>query len=244
MTWLDDNRGWLARAADRWSPRSPEAFTVRAWLSSPIAWSERGAQIDGLLQRLVVERETGFPSDDVFAECPRGLHPEIQIPVVDAAIAGLPIARCSWGMPPPVAVESIRWRRKRARLEAMSGNRLTIAGGPYKSTNIPVQTLVTPWLDFHMVADRVLVRDLLGEASALGRGYSSGLGTLLGFEYLPDPEDRSLAWRGRPMRSIPLGDGGPTLHDPICMLAATRAPYWAGKGERVCAVPAIRLGVS
>jgi hypothetical protein len=86
-----------------------------------------------------------------------------------------------------VAVESIRWPPD--------------ARGPYKSTNIPVQTLVTPWLDFHMVADRVLVRDLLGEASALGRGYSSGLGTLLGFEYLPDPEDRSLAWRGRPMRS-------------------------------------------
>ena len=107
-----------------------------------------------------------------------------------------------------------------------------------------MQTLVTPWLDFHMVADRALVRDLLGEASALGRGYSSGLGTLLGVEYLPDPEGRSLAWRGRPMRSIPLGAGGPALHDPICMLAATRAPYWAGKGERVCAVPAIRLGVS
>lgn len=242
MTWLAQNQAWLDRARGRWAPRSPEPVTVRLWLSSPVAWGEHGVQLDGLLQRLVVERETGLPSDDVFAECPRGLHPEIQIPVVDVQIAGLPIACASWGVPPPIAAESLRWRRKRARLEAMSGNRLTIAGGAYKSTNIPVQTLVTPWLDFYLVADRALVRDLLGDAHAIGRGYSSGLGTILGIEYLPDPDGRALAWRGRPMRAIPLGPGAPPLQDPCCMLTSTRAPYWAGKGQRVCAVPVLRLG--
>lgn len=242
--WLAANTNWLDRARSRWAPRAPEPLTVRVWLSSPVAWGEHGVQLDGLLQRLVVERETGLPSDDVFAECPRGLNPEIQIPVADVEIAGLPIACASWGAPPPIAAESLRWRRKRARLDAMAGNRLTIAGGPYKSTNIPVQTLVTPWLDFHLVADRDRVRDLLSEATALGRGYSSGLGTILGIEYLPDPEQRALAWKGQPMRALPLGEGCPELDDPVCMFTSTRAPYWAGKGRRVCAVPVVRLGLA
>jgi hypothetical protein len=244
MSWLDANRGWLERARLTWAPRAPESFTVRVWLSSPIAWQAHGVQIDGLLQRLVVERETGLPSDDVFAECPRGLHPEIHIPVVDIEIAGLPIACASWGMPPQIAAESLRWRRKRARLDAMSGRRLTIAGGMFKSTNIPVQTLITPFLDFHLIGDRGRVRDLLGSATAIGRGYASGLGTILGLEYLPDPEQRALAWRGRPMRALPLGPGAPSLDDPVCMLVSTRAPYWAGKGVRVCAVPAIVPGAA
>lgn len=241
MTWLDRNQAWLASAQTHWAPHTPEPFTARVWLSSPVAWGERGIQLDGLLQRLVVERETGLLSDDVFAECPRGTHVEIAIPVADVTIASLPIACCSWGVPAPFAAESIRWRRKRARLDAMSGNRLTIAGGAYKSTNIPVQTLVTPWLDFHMIADHAMVRDLLSDATAIGRGYSSGLGTILGIEYLPDPESRSLAWRGQPTRAIPLGPGGPELQDPYCMLTSTRAPYWAGKGRVVCAVPKTRL---
>lgn len=244
MSWLDTNQGWLGRARERWAPSAPEPFTARIWLSSPITWQAHGVQLDGLLQRLVVERETGLLSDDVFAECPRGTDVEIQIPVVDVTIAGLLIACVSWGMPPPIAAESLRWRRKRARLEAMSGRRLTIAGGAFKSTNIPVQTLVTPFLDFHLVADRDRVRDLLGGATAIGRGYASGLGTILGVEYLPDPELRALAWQGQPMRALPLGPGAPSLDDPVCMTSSTRAPYWAGKGVRVCAVPVIALGVA
>lgn len=243
MSWLAHNRWWIERARERWVPRAPRPFVARVWLSSPVAWSEYGVQLDGLLQRLVVEMETGLPADDVFAECPRGEHVDIQIPVADVMIDGLPIACASWGTPPPVAAESIRWRRKRARLEAMSGNRLTIAGGPYKSTNIPVQTLVTPWLDFYLIADQEPVRDLLGEALGIGRGYSSGLGTILGVEYLPDPEERALVWQGRPMRSLPLGPGCPPLRDPICAERSTRAPYWSKKGVRVCAVPNLTLGV-
>jgi len=211
------------------------------WLSSPVAWSAHGVQLDGLLQRLVVERETCLPSDDAFAECPRDVHPEIQIPVADTTISGLPIACASWGMPAPVAAETLRWRRKRARLEVLSGRRVTFAGGPYKSTNIPVQTLTTPWLDFHLVADQKLVMDLLGDASAIGRGYSSGLGTILGMEYLTDPEERALAWRGRAMRAIPLGLDAPPLDEPVQMLTSTRAPYWAAKGQRRCAVPNLSL---
>lgn len=238
MTWLEANQWWLDRARE-WAPHRAEPFTVRMWLSSSVAWSAQGIQLDGLLQRLVVEREAGLPSDDVFAECPRGLHPEIPIPVADVTIAGLPIACASWGMPAPVAAETLRWRRKRARLDAMSGRRVTIAGGPFKSTNIPVQTLTTPWLDFHLVGDRERVRELLSDAIAIGRGYSSGLGTILGIEYLPDPEERALAWRGQPTRALPLGNGCPPLVDPIVADVSTRAPYWAGKGRCHCAVPVL-----
>lgn len=241
--WLAANGGWLDRAR-RWAPRERRPFTVRMWFSSPVAWSSDGVKLEGLIQRMVVERETGRSSDDVFAECPRGSDVEIQIPIVDVEIAGLPIAMCSWGMPPPIACESLRWRRKRARPEVMAGDRLLVAGGPFKSHNIPVQTLVTPWFDFHMVGDRERVRDLLGEAAAIGRGYASGLGSILGLEYLDDPAERSLAHRGEPMRALPLGDGCPLLRDPIVDERPTRAPYWAGRGMALCAVPAIRLGAA
>ena len=243
MTWLDDNQPWLDRAREHWAPRRRDPFRVRVWFSSPTAWCSDGVQIDGFLQRLVVERETGVSADDIFAECPRGVHPEIQIPVVDVSIDDHPIACASWGMPPAVAVESLRWRRKRARLDAMSGNRLTIAGGPYKSTNIPVATLATPYLDFHLVGDMDRVRDLLGGATAMGRGYGSGLGTILGIEYTSERDPRALVWDGEPMRSLPLGPGCPELRDPVVAEQTTRAPYWAGKGTRLCAVPQIVLGL-
>jgi hypothetical protein len=83
---------------------------------------------------------------------------------------------------------------------------------------------------------------LLAEAIALGRGYASGLGMILGVEYLPDPEERSLSHRGEPMRALPLGDGCPLLRDPIVDERPTRAPYWAGKGVTLCAIPALRIG--
>lgn len=248
MTWLDKNKWWLERARERWSPlRHPECFTVRMWFSSPVAWSEHGVQLDGLLQRIVVERETGMASDDVFAECPKGLNPEIQIPIIDVTIADTTISCASWGVPPRIAIESLRWRRKRARLEALAGNRVTIAGGPYKSTNIPVPVLVTPFLDFHLVGCRAYVMDLLRDATAIGRGYSSGLGTILGTESMHDHESsmygscRALVWQGKPMRSIPIGPGMPKMDDPFIRLASTRAPYWANKNPRVCAVPALHL---
>lgn len=242
MSWMSENRGWLERARRRWAPRPAVPFTIRVWFSSPIAWSSDGVKLDGLLQRMVVERETDLPADDVFAECPRGLHPEIQIPIADVTIAGLPIACASWGMPPPIACESIRWRRKRARPEVMGGDRLLIAGGPFKSHNIPVQTLVTPWLDFYVVGTPSLVRDLMGDITALGRGYASGLGMVLGVEYMPDRAERALSHRGEPMRALPLGEGCPLLCDPIVDERPTRAPYWLGKGLALCAIPALRLG--
>lgn len=239
MNWLA-RQGWIASARERWAHRERQPFTVRTWLSSPIAWSADGVKLDGLLQRLVVERETGMLADDVFAECPKDVTVDIPIPVADVTMAGLPIACASWGVPPPIACESLRWRRKRARPEAMSGDRLLIAGGPFKSHNIPVQTLVTPWLDFHLEGDLDRVRDLLADATAIGRGYASGLGTILGIEYLPDPARRSLAWNGRPMRALPLQ--GLPLDAPIVDERATRAPYWKGRGTVLCAVPVAALG--
>lgn len=242
MTWFADNRAWLGRAREQWAPRASAPFRVRVWLSSPIAWSSYGVQLDGFLQRLVVERETGLPADDVFAEIPREVEVDIPIPVTDVMVAGLPIACCSWGMPPRIAIESLRWRRKRARLDAISGARITVAGGPYKSHNIPVATLVTPYLDFHLVGDLERVRDLLGEAHAMARGYASGVGRILGLEYGADPAVRALVWEGQPMRSLPLGEGMPALEDPLVAEVSTRGPYWKGRGVRLCAVPSIQIG--
>lgn len=238
--WLAKNEGWLANARENWRPRKVKPFTVRVWLSSPVAWGADGVKLDGYLQRLVVERETGYTADDVFAECPLGVDVDIPIPVADTVLAGMPIAKASWGIPPPIACEGIRWRRKRARPEVMSGDRLLIAGGAFKSHNIPVQTLVTPWLDFHLEGDQDAVRDLMGDAIAIGRGYSSGLGSILGVEYQPDPSRRSLVWQRKPMRVLPLE--GLELESPIVDERSTRAPYWKGRGTVLCAVPVIALG--
>lgn len=242
MTWLDDNRWWLDRARERWAPSVVEPFTLRVWFSSPVAWSRNGLQVDGYLQRLVVERETGMPSDDVFAHAPRTVDADITIPLRHVRMGAFDVACASWGMPPEVAVESIRWRRRRTRVEVLGMDKVVVAGGAFKSTNIPLPTLTTPYLDFYLSGDRAKVRDLLADATALGRGYAAGYGTILGIEYLPDPEDRSLVWRGAPTRHLPMVAGCPPLEQAFYVEEKpTRAPYWAARNMALCAIPVVSV---
>lgn len=243
MTWLDDNRWWLDHARERWRPDAVEPFCVRIWFSSPVAWSRNGVQLDGYLQRLVVERETGLPSDDVFTHAPNE-DVGITIPVRHVQIGVHEVACASWGRPPPIAAESLRFRRRRTRVDVLGLDKVVVAGGAFKSTNIPLPTLATPYLDFYLSGDKAKVRDLLADATAMGRGYGAGYGTVLGVEYLPDPEDRSLVWRGAPMRHLPMLPGCPTLTgDFYVEEKPVRAPYWAVRNVAMCALPVIHLGI-
>lgn len=242
MTWLADNQWWLDAARARWLPTTITSFCVRVWFSSPVAWSRDGLQLDGYLQRLVVERETGMPSDDVYAECPRNLDTNISIPIRHVPIGPFEVACASWGMPPAIAVESLRWRRRRTRVDVLGMDKVVVAGGAFKSTNIPLPTLSTPWLDFYVSGDEAKVRDLLSDATAMGRGYGAGYGTIFGVEYLPDPEDRSLAWNGRPMRHLPMFAGCPPLTEEFYVdEKPARAPYWMARNVSMCAIPVIHL---
>jgi hypothetical protein len=243
VSWRSQNQWWLDNAKARWSPSTVEPFCVRVWFSSPVAWSRDGIQLDGYLQRLVVERETGMAADDVFSGFPNAEDAGITIPVGHVQIGPYDVACVSWGWPPSVAVESLRWRRRRTRVDVLAMNKVVVAGGAFKSTNIPLPTLATPWLDFYMVGDRAKVRDLLSDATALGRGYGAGYGTILGIEYLPDAEGRSLAWKGRPMRHLPMMAGCPTLSEDFYVdEKPARAPYWKRTNVSMCAIPVVTIG--
>ncbi len=251
MGWLDDNRWWLARARERWSPRTSEPLTLRTWLASPIAWdSYNGITLEGALQHAVVTLEAGHLPDDVFAGCPRDLSIEdgdIAIPISDERIEGHPIACSSWARPSPGAVETTRYRRTRARIDAMPGEgKVIISGGPFKSLNVPIPTVTTLYLDFHVRGDRERLTDLLSrDALVLGRWRSAGLGRVTGTEILDDPEDRSLTWKGVPMRSLPVRDAADAerFKAPYDLRPeTTRAPYWHQRSMSLCVVPMQRLG--
>lgn len=252
-SWLDANRAWLARARERWAarPEHVEPLTLRMWLAAPIAWDGYdGLTLEGALQCAVVVHETGRLPDDVFAGCPRDLSiadGDIAIPIADEVIHGHRVACASWARPSRDAVETVRYRRKRARVDVMPGSgKLLIAGGPFKSLNVPVPTVTTIYLDFHVRADRERLESLLHtEALTLGRWRSAGLGVVRGTEVLSDPEDRSLTWRGTPQRSIPVRDAqdAERYAAPYDLRpATTRAPYWHRRSETLCVVPMQRVG--
>jgi len=231
--WLDDNAGWIARA-ERWRPAHVEPLRVRLWLSSPVVYDGRDpVSLDAVLGFVVVCRETGRLPDDVFAGIGDAVV-DIPVPVADVEIDGRRVACCSWARAPSCAVEALRFRRKRARVEAMASlGSHGLSGGRFKSLNIPVATLVTPWLDVYVRGDRAKIVDLARDLGGLGRDAARGLGTVLGVEVDDDPEDRSLLWRGRPQRALPLVvDGGEydvRQLDPDGYEerdATLRAPYW------------------
>ena len=250
MNWLDDNLPWIARAEERWRPRSAEPLRVRAWLRSPIAWDPSAPpQLEGALQHVVVRRETGRMPDDVFAGCPREEAPDVPVPIVDERIGGLSIACASSGWPWPLSREGTRYRNKRARLDALGGTgRATIAGGMFKSLHIPVGVLVTPILDFFVRGDRAPIEELLRDVAGIGRDQTRGPGGVERWEVTPDPLDRSLVFRGRPMRPLPRVEGGRFDHRAFVpgsfehAFRTTRAPYWRTWLASPCVVPVIPVG--
>jgi hypothetical protein len=252
VSWESDNAGWLARSTERWSSRHVEPLKLRVWLSSPLAWDGATAiTIEGPLQFAVICRETGRLPDDVFNGAPMDRMIPIAIPIADVTIGEFTIACASWGIASSIAVEAVRWRRKRARAESYGLDKVLIKGGAYKSLNIPVGTLVTPWLDFYVRGDRALLTDLCRDVQGLGRDSTKGMGTVLGIEIIPDPDDRSLLHNGAPQRALPLILDG-SEYDPRCLTpdtwdereTTTRAPYWKQASLAVCAVPVISMGAA
>ena len=144
-------------------------------------------------------------------------------------VGGLPIPRASIAVAPSVAVEGTRWRRKKARAEVLGLEKVLIAGGPFKSLNIPVWTCVTPYVDVHAVVDLERLRPLLREVSGLGRDATRGLGGILGFELEEQVEDWSWSRAGVLMRPMPAAWDGIGECDPSTWEMRTtgvRAPYW------------------
>jgi hypothetical protein len=233
---------WLP-AATRWACELPALLTLRAWLEAPVAWdSHHGIKCEGALQYAVVSLESGQTPDDAFFEVPREQVVEIPIPIEDTEMVGMKIAMASWAQPSPDAAETIRYRRKRARAEEYGTNQVRISGGPYKSLNIAVPTLTCAWLDFHVIGDKAKLYDLLPHVAHIGRNRSSGLGHVLGWEILDDPERRAILDRGRLMRTLPVGcDVVPRPGTFTVRNATTRAPYHHPRSLCEAMVPIVRL---
>ncbi len=236
MTWLDDNAAWLARAAERWTPRRVEPLRIRAWLRGPVCWDGRDTlQLEGALQHAAIRRETGRNPTEVFQGCAReeSAVAPLVIPIADVEIDGHRIACASAAFPYPLAAEGTRNRNKRARFDVLGLGKVTISGGAFKSLRIPVGVLHVPLLDFFVRGDRELLLDLLRDVSGLGRDSARGLGTVDGWQVGPDHADRSLAFQGRPMRPLPVAYDGSEL-DVRSFVASSyeerdatlRAPYW------------------
>lgn len=252
--WMQRNAAWLERAHVNWVPEKKEALQIRAWFRSPIAWdSYFTLQLEGALQFVVVGLETGRSPDDVYAGI--GAH-EWHPPTIPIAVSELesdtgiwPVHHASAGFPAESVIEDVRYRRKRARVEDYALNRAQTAGGAYKSLNIPVPTVICPFLDFWVVGDRLKLQRLLPEIPGFGRDIPRGLGTIAGFDVISASEDRSFHWKHGPSRPLPsLSDGGERdvrTNDPAwCELkeCATHAPYWHSHSKTLSLVPTISLG--
>lgn len=251
--WRSDNAAWLSAAQAQWAPTSSEPCRIRLWLGAPVAWDGYTAVcLEGALQWAVIMLMTGMAPDHVYSGIGRGwCPPPIPIDHLELTdVDGVPrtIARCSVAQPAPVAHETMRFRRKRARVEPLGiPGTIVTAGGWAKSLNIPVPTLTTPWLDFYAVADISRLRELLPHAPGLGRDTKRALGVPVGWEVSPMTEDRSLAYDARPMRVLPIMPAGHPF-SPERFAAGTfdvrehgtHAPYWHQASRARCVVPRLQ----
>ena len=73
---------WLPRAVDRWSARTTEPLTVRAWLAAPMAHDPFDlVTLDGALSWAVVRDAAECNPSDAFDGQPRGAWTEIPMPL-------------------------------------------------------------------------------------------------------------------------------------------------------------------
>lgn len=253
--WLAESERWRASAAANWSVRdnASEPCRIRAWLGSPVAWDGYTAVcVEGALQYAVVLLESGQVPGEAYASIGRGWCPPpipiADVTVIDATGRYMEIACCSVGISPPIAHETMRVRRRRARVDALNvPGILGTAGGWAKALNIPVPTLSTPWLDFHAVADVERLRSLLREVPNLARDAKRGLGSVIGWEVETTKVEQWLAQDGRLMRILPVCSDSsvlaPDMFDPSSFdlrESGTRAPYWHEASRTTCIVPRLQ----
>lgn len=248
--WLSTARPWLDKAHEHWSARTVAPLRVRGWLSSPMGWNQFDPiMLEGALQHAVLRRVTGKMPDELFIGSPPRTNVDIRVPIEDVDIAGFTIARSSCAWPWPEHAEGTRMRNKRARLDAFGEGRITLSGGMYKSLRIPTPTLVTPVVDFFVRGDRAMIEDLLVDVPGIGRDVARGVGVVETWEVTDDSLDRSLVFRGRPMRPLPLvTEGG--AYDMKSFVPGSfelkegtlRAPYWRDHLRVPCVSPVLPIG--
>lgn len=238
---------WIQRARDAWGAKVPAPLRVRAWLHSPVSIDPQDSiTLDAALGWAVVLRVTGRMPDDVFAGVPSGVTWPIATPIeevpfeVDGRLLYVPAS--SAAMPAPTALHAMRQKRKRTHPEALKvRGRVQTAGGRYKTLDIPVQSLVTPYLEWSVRADEARLRELLPLIHNVGRARGAGLGTVLGWEVDDDPLDGAFVVDGIPQRPIPVAsydDARARFRgDYDVRMVGFRGPYWHYRNKALCACP-------
>ena len=182
--------------------------------------------------------------DDVYCGCSIDLPLEdtdIQIPIVDSTGYGaVPIALASCGVFAPGAVASVRWRRTRPRADYYGVDTVRTSTAEMKAHNIPAATVVASYLDFYVVGDPKLLRELLREVTELGARRGGGLGHLHGWEIEPHDDWSLRGVNGQLMRSLP-HSAGTTMPGADLRECTLRAPYWHPRTRGLGWVPAQRL---
>lgn len=246
MSWADDNRAWREQARILWRPERPEPLLLRAWLGAEVAYDGFDPlTLEGALQCVVCMRETGALPDDVFADCPISASLEdtdIQIPIVDDYVNGVPLAKISIGWFSPDATATKRQNWKRARAEHYARDMVKTSEASSKTQMVLKQTVTALHVDFYALGDREKLASLLRDVSTLGAGRSGGLGNVAGWEILDAPGQWWFQGPGRRlMRTLP-ADFGLDVTEYDERMATLRAPYWHQRTQRLCHVPVQRLG--
>jgi hypothetical protein len=243
-----DQRDLLARVGDLCGCRRDRAepLRLRVWLLHgrvPFIGYHGLAEMEGLVQSVAVALAAEGPPSDALG----GLTDDVVIPspIEHMTVGGEPIACCSWGIPAEGAnKQSVYVLRRRPEYDSFNLPRVQTNHGEHKALQVPISTLVTPYLDFYVRADRERLEALRPWMHTIGRGGAFSLGAILQVEIDEDAEDRSLSWRNRPQRVIPVTTEGPLrvasfVPDTYEMrVQAIRAPYWRPWGPHpLCLVP-------
>lgn len=231
---------WLDDAARDWSPRTTAPLRVRAWLLAPVAWDpyEGGISLDGPLSWAAVLRASGESPDDAFAECPRGRHIEIPLPLARRDYPGGWVWCASLAQPSPDQTSGVRKRRRRPDVELYPlRGKVPINGGAYKALDQPIMTLRATWLEWEVFGDRERITDMLSSVPSIGRDAARGLGTVDGWEVVEGDSD-GCERDNHPLRALPVGYAGAARFlDYDMREVAYRPPYWRKDAREVCVVP-------
>lgn len=125
-----------------------------------------------------------------------------------------------------------------ARLAKMSSWKHTPGTGHFKHAAIRLSVHPVRRVRFYARADEGMLRELLGGLRSLGKKTNIGYGQIESYEVERVPDDRSVVWKGRAMRSMPL-----ELLESWEMVEwlCWHPPYWDAAGARECAPPGARV---
>ena len=230
---------WHAAARAAWGAREAAPLRVTAWMRAPVAFDrDEGLRLEGALAWHVVALVTGAPPREAFGGVALGEFVDIPVPIADTEIAGWRVAMASDAILPPVAVETVRRRRKKPHPEALGIAKVQTTGGPWKALDIPTAAWSSPVVSWLVRGDAERLRALLGEVHALGRGRSGGLGHVDAWDVTADESARE-GWQARALPVASVDEGAARYPERDLRVASVRSPAWHRATRALCACPVV-----